>query len=283
MRFILATSLAFLLSFAFPKGSRAQVVINEFVPDANPEWVEFYNASESAEFLKDYWLDDDTSFEVDSGSSSKKSLVSLDTTNPSYPFIEVSSFLNNGGDFVVLFSPEGGIVDQFQYTSNPGDNVSIGRSPDATGDFLILSSPTKGAPNAGPQPTPTPSPAPTPTPSPSQKPAATPKPTVSAATPTPRPKIAGKTTASPKISSGKKKQEEKATGEAVLGITQVSPSPKPEESPEAVQTPKPARLTLFIAATLVLVGLGFLSFALAPFVKEFLAGYNKLREETREV
>lgn len=158
-----------LLFIFFPKQIHAQVVINEFVVDGSPEWVEFYNASSSAEFLKSYWLDDDTDFTTDTGSSTKKVLTDLVTTNTTYPFIEMNSFLNNSAnsagewDHVVLFDSSGAIVDQYQYTSNPGDGISIGRSPDRTGGFSILQTATKGSTNSIPQ---TPSPTPSPTPEP---------------------------------------------------------------------------------------------------------------------
>lgn len=56
----------------------AQVVINEFLVDGSPEWVELHNASDSAEYLKEYYIDDDENFSNDVGSSGKKSLVNLD-------------------------------------------------------------------------------------------------------------------------------------------------------------------------------------------------------------
>ena len=186
MKKTLLFSFSFLsLFFLFTSVASAQVVINEFSVTPNPEWVEFYNASSSAEFIKNYWLDDDTNFNDDSGTSSKKQLTGLNTSNSTYPYIEINSFLNNSGDYVVLFDPGGNLINQYQYTSNPGDNVSIGRSPDNSGGFTVLSSATKGSSNSGPQPTPTPSPSP----SPSLTPTPTPTPT-----PSPSPKVLGTTT-----------------------------------------------------------------------------------------
>lgn len=143
----------------FPSNIFAQVVINEFLPDASPEWVEFYNSSDSAEYIKSYYLDDDTDFTSDAGSSSKKVLSELNISNVTFPYIEISSFLNNSGDFVVLFNSDGALIDQYQYSSNPGSGVSIGRYPDRTGSFDVLSSPTKGTANSAPVPTSTPTPA----------------------------------------------------------------------------------------------------------------------------
>lgn len=169
-------------------GAVSTAAINEFVPDGNPEWVEFYNASSSAEYLKNYYLDDDTSFTDDSGSSTKKLLTGLATSNPTFPFIELSSMLNNSGDSVVLFDPSGNIVDQYSYSSNPGKEISIGRNPDNSGTFFTLASPTKGNTNSPPQPSATPPPAPTSAPAPTLKPTSTPKP-AAASTPTPEPAV----------------------------------------------------------------------------------------------
>ncbi len=131
----------------FPENVFASIVINEFLPnpsDTNKEWVEFYNPDRVE--MGSYWLDDDPSFTDDAGSGKIKSLFSLNTANPIYPYLEFNSFLNNGGDWVVLFSPEGTIIDQYHYISSDKDR-SWGRSPDGVGLFTVLASTTKGAPN----------------------------------------------------------------------------------------------------------------------------------------
>ena len=121
-----------LLSFLFLNKVEAQVVINEFVPDSTQEWIEFYNSSASADYIKTYYVDDDTDFLSDSGSSSKKLLTNLNTGNPAFPTVDTSSFLNNSGDWVVLFDQNGSLIDQYQFTSGPGRDISIGRYPDLT-------------------------------------------------------------------------------------------------------------------------------------------------------
>lgn len=141
---------------------RAEVFINEFVCDSQTEWIELYNSSPSAEYLKNYFIDDDTDFADDIGSK-KKQANSLNILDIKFPYIEISSFLNNSGDSVVIFNSDGEIVDQYSYQNCPGENISIGRYPDGNGGFLILTTSTKGAANVY-SPTPTPSPLPTPTP-----------------------------------------------------------------------------------------------------------------------
>ena len=95
----------------------SDLVINEFVAvsnTGNPEWVELYNASDSAEYLKSYYLDDDTLFDSDAGTSCKKILTNLNISNPHYPFLVfTSAMLNNDGDCCPLFNPSGAIVHQF--------------------------------------------------------------------------------------------------------------------------------------------------------------------------
>jgi len=180
----------FVFTFFFTSKVSAQVVINEFVPDSSTEWVEFHNASSSAEYIKDYWVDDDSDFNSDSGSSSKKQLTNLNISNVTFPYFEMASFLNNGGDYVVLFAPDGTLIDQYVYDSSPGYDVSIGRSPDSSGAFAILETPTKGSANSGPKSTSTPEP--TSTPNPTSTP-------ISTSTPTPEPTVLAIATKKPTI------------------------------------------------------------------------------------
>lgn len=178
--------LLIILFLLFPKNIFAQVVINEFVVDGDDEWVELYNASDSAEYLKNYYIDDDDNFTSDSGNSGKKSLSSLNITNINFPYLDLSSsiFNNTPPDSVVLFDNLGNILDSYSYNINPGKEISIGRSPDRTGDFVVLISTTKGSVNS--QKAPTPSPTATATPTPTTIASPTPKPTPTK-TPSPKP------------------------------------------------------------------------------------------------
>ncbi len=182
MKKVLPAFLIFFLLSVLP--ASAQVVINEFAPNADPEWVEFYNASDSADYLKSYYLDDDCVFtEVDETGSAKKILTNLNTNNINFPYFETTSYIfNNGGDYVVLFDNSGNLIDQYQYTSDPGSGISIGRHPDQTGAFELLSATTKGQPNFPVVSTPTPIPTPTTEPIITNTPI--PTPTISIPTPT---------------------------------------------------------------------------------------------------
>jgi len=180
MRFLVGFLNLSILFFFVSSSSYAQVVINEFSPSTDTEWIEFYNASSSAEYIKNYYLDDDTSFTQDAGNSSRRPLTNLSIANDTYPTFEISSFLNNSGDYVVLFDANGVIIDQYQYEKNPGTSVTIGRFPDQIGNFATLDSSTQGFANSNPVPTPIPTPTVTPTATPKVSPTnwSTPKPTV---------------------------------------------------------------------------------------------------------
>ncbi len=197
--------------------SHAQVVINEFLPNSATEWVEFYNSSSSAEFLKNYYVDDDLDFTNDVGSKIKQ-LTELDITNITYPLINFSSFLNNSGDTIALFDPNGALIDKYEYNSDPGKEISLGRYPDQSGSFGILISLTKGLANTAIQ---TASPEPIKTNSPTSVPV-TPIPTsvkTPSATVTSTRIPTSKPTVSPKPSVFKTATEKKVDD---LGITDVS-------------------------------------------------------------
>ena len=173
--------LLFLFCSYFVKPAFAQTIkINEFLAhpsSGNKEWVEFYNPEHLG--VSDYWLDDDMDFNTDTGTSAKKSLSNINTDNLSYPYLEFSSFLNNEGDYIVLFSPLGEMLDHYQYQKDPGLDVAMGRFPDGSDNWVVLETATKGEPNGSPKLTPTAEPTntPTPTPTPTSPKTPTPVPT----------------------------------------------------------------------------------------------------------
>lgn len=106
-----------------------QVVINEFLPapsQGNSEWVEFY-ASESAD-LSDYYFDDDTDFNSDSGTSGKIALSGILSAKATC-YWELPTYLNNNGDKPTLFKIDGTVVDTYSYSSTQTDK-SYSRVPD---------------------------------------------------------------------------------------------------------------------------------------------------------
>lgn len=181
---ILIAGFLFLL---FPSVTNAQVVINEFLPNGTPEWVEFYNSGSSQEDLSGYFFDDDTNFGSDIGSPK----VSLSGLIPSLTtcYLELTTYLNNSGDSPTLFKPDETIADTYTYSSSSPDK-SYSRVPDG-GAWLADQTSTKSltrCSDLAPSPTPTPPPpTPTPTPTPAPTPTKTPTPTpIPTKTPTPK-------------------------------------------------------------------------------------------------
>ncbi len=171
-----------ILGIVYPRHAFAEtkVIINELLPhppSGSKEWVELYNPDGAD--ISGYWLDDDSNFSEDTGNSDKKNLSELSSiSGHPYDVFEVSSMFNNDGDSVVLFAPDGAILDQFTYTKDP-ESYAIGRSPDVMGNFVVLASSSKGSANSDPLPTATI------TPSPTLKPTATPKVPTPSNSPTP--------------------------------------------------------------------------------------------------
>lgn len=253
---------------------KAEVVINEFVPDSSQEWIELYNASGSAEYLKFYYVDDDTDFLSDSGSSSKRLLTNLNVGNPTFPTVDTSSFLNNSGDWVVLFDQEGILVDKYQFTDNPGKDFSIGRYPDLTGNFSILIYSTKADVNSTP-PTPSPSPIPSLAPTPSETVKPTDTPTVRpVSTPTKRPTPTPFKTS---LASGSAiTATRSASTSGVLGIQIEEGDPSRPSSEDAED--KKYKIS-FLPFILVFIGLCFIAVPVFSIIKNVKKGYTGESEE----
>lgn len=150
--FVIFTSL--LLQATPQVFAETKPVINEFLPAPgdNKEWVEIYNPDKID--ISQYYIDDDTTFDDTNDSQKKKLLTEIShQDDSSYYVLEFSSFLNNTGDWVVLFNSSGEIVDSYQYTDTKSD-ISIGRANNS-GEFGALQTSTKGSLNSGFVPTPT--------------------------------------------------------------------------------------------------------------------------------
>lgn len=215
----------FVVSIIFVPSVYADVnlLINEFLPrpsTGNPEWVEFYNAGSSSIDLSDYYFDDDTNFDSDSGSSTKVALSGILPTSQSC-YWELPSYLNNNGDSPSLFKiGESAAVDTFTYTESQTD-FSFARVPDG-GQWQSNQSPTKTQTSCF-------SLAPSPSPSPSstiQQSSSTQK------SPSPSPKNSPSPTSSKKTTSvlGSSQSAEIAQSPVSEINLSVSPSPAAEET-----------------------------------------------------
>jgi len=189
MKYLL--SLLFLAAFFLFSVSeiKAQVVINEFFPKST-EWVEFYNKGSSTEDLSNYFFDDDTDFNSDSGSSNKFNLSGL-LPGGGLCFREMSSYLNDSGDSPTLFALNGDILDSYTYASSSADK-SYSRIPDGGswiyGELSKTDISCQSLPTPTPEPTATPTNTPTPTPTVTSNPTAMPTKT-SSPTPTKTPTL----------------------------------------------------------------------------------------------
>lgn len=260
--------------FSPKAASAATIKLNEFLahPATGNEWVEIYNPDRVD--LTSYWIDDDTSFASDTGSSAKKSLSSINTSNLNYPYIVLtSSMFNNTGDMVVLFAADGSLVDSYQYDSDPGPDVVIARSPDGNGDWIVGLAASQGTTNpAAPTPTPVPTATPTPTPTPTNVPTPTPKPT---STPTPSPTSVPTSkptsTPTPKIVPTANSLVQAASESTVLSAENSlapSPTPRAEEKVAGWRTPA-------VAGAFVIAGLFCLGFSGYSFWQKFKGGRIK--------
>ena len=262
---LLTLTISGFLFLVFASQAHAAIYINEFMAHPSSgadEWVEFYNPDSTD--LSTYWIDDDTSFTDDNGNTNKKAMTQVVNPTSNYSYVVLTSALfNNSGDYVVLFAADGTLVDQYQYTSDPGDNVVWARIPSGSGFWSTTSTSTQGSANPSFTPTPTPTPSPVPTntntptptsqntPTPTSTPSPTKKPTL---TPTP-------TTTKEEIA---KSEEKTPTPEIVLGTTNLGEPP----TEEVTKTKKNLNLgKSLMAGGLALIGFTFLG----------MSGYSLLK------
>lgn len=178
----------------FPSKVLAQVVINEFSSNSNPEWVELYNTSLDSISLKGCILlmqdNPETSQKI---TFSEKSSIDkfLLIKQGDYNWGSNSYWLHNDSDKITL-NCGGEEKDSVLYgsientfVSAPNQGQSAGRSPDGSGTWSILAEQTPGGSNSSP-PTPTPTNTPTLTNTPTPTPTITHTPTPTK-TPTPKP------------------------------------------------------------------------------------------------
>ncbi len=163
------------LFFISPFFVLAQVVINEFCPDCDPEWVELFNLGSEQVDLEGWEIQDDN--KISSDDLTITQAIYTSTIIPAQGFMvfqqpEGKGWLNNSGDTVKLFDNKAQLIDSYQYSSST-DNKTYSRIPDGSGDFVANTDPTFNQANQAPS-TPTPTPTSTPT-------------TTSTSTPTPTP------------------------------------------------------------------------------------------------
>ncbi|KKU79982.1 MAG: LPXTG-motif cell wall anchor domain protein [Candidatus Amesbacteria bacterium GW2011_GWA2_47_70] len=167
-----------LLPFFFcPLKIYASIGINEFQvePSGSSQWIELYNSGPDSQDISGWFIDDD-------GGTTKFTIPTntVLTPNACMSFQSGSFFWNTAsGDKARLLSGDT-IIDEYQYSSSPGNNVSFGRLPDGTGGWTTFSNPSRDKlnnTNTSCLSLPTPSPSSTPLSTPLQTPAVSPTPT----------------------------------------------------------------------------------------------------------
>lgn len=230
----------------------ASVVINEFSPASNPEWVELYNPDDQT-----FSLNGVTLFFDDSPTTTQKvTFCSSDELGAkSYKLIKRSInsyYLKDDGDKLIL-KKEDDVIDSIGYGSGqllkvPSATQSAIRVPDGSTNWLLTDVPSPQGDAASfvcPTPTPTPEPTNTPTPTPEPKNTPTPTPT---RTPTPTKTLTPTLKPMPTLVAT-------ASVSAVLGI-----SDSPEiASVEADTKTKTSVQPLIISLLFVGIGCGILS------------------------
>lgn len=131
-----------LVFWIFPEAVFAQVVINEFAPKDDPEWVELYNNSDENLNLSNWKIVD--------GNNQTTDDLTLDgciISKGSRLFTSPKGWLNDGGsETISLKNAAGAIVDQVTYGEGgivgiPDSGKSGGRFPDGTSAWQIIDSP----------------------------------------------------------------------------------------------------------------------------------------------
>ncbi|RLD84742.1 MAG: hypothetical protein DRJ10_00360 [Bacteroidetes bacterium] len=138
--------------------------INEFmasndvsVPDNNgdyPDWIEIYNAGDKSVYLGDKYLSDDfldnQKWQMpDINIGSGEYFVFWASGNPANGQMHTNFKLKLGGEQIAIFNAENmafSIIDSVTFSEQSTD-ISMGRYPDGTGDFVIMGEPTPGASN----------------------------------------------------------------------------------------------------------------------------------------
>ncbi len=135
------------------------IVINELVSDptdGEEEFIELYNTTEASVLLTGWWVED--------GSEAKTMLEGSLSANGFAAFEKPKGNLNNSGDIVIIFDPNGNEIDQVTYgtwddgnTSDnapaPSDPLSLARRIDGLDadndfyDFVLTETITKGKAN----------------------------------------------------------------------------------------------------------------------------------------
>lgn len=237
----------------------AQVVVNEFSSNSDPEWVELYNYSSGSVDLTGWTLQD--------ASNHIKSLSGSVGNGGYFVFENSSGWLNNtGGDSIILKDASSNTIDSITYGTGsiltPDADKCSARTPDNSSTWTSNIACTKGAANpSAPTATPTSTPTPTPTATPTNTPTATPTHTPS---PTPTPTIAPtvRPTVKPIITALASPTISPTESPPPTGGS--TPTSSPQILAEATEAPKEDKniTTSMLPFVFIILGLSVMGFAL---------------------
>ena len=254
------------LSLILPSNVNASVIINEFSPSTNPEWIELYNDGDFDVDISGYLLEDGNSIKTDdlilSGTLLSKGFL---------VFEHVEGWLNNSGDTIKLYNnaSSSAIIDQYTY-GNVDSTKSMARIPNGSENWEITLNISKNTIN--PSPTPSPTPEPTSTPEPTNTPTMT-----STATSTPSPAPTKTPTIKPTVPSTVKPTDKPNSTDApmLIGLTGENPTPEGYVLGES-NTKKSPFLSIFF----IISGLLFMTVGGVNLYKKMKTEYNRTYENT---
>jgi len=154
-KFLFSFFIAWAIFLFWPQKAFAQVVINEFLPNPSEgeDWVELFNSSSQEVDLNGWILDDKGT------TTNMLEIKAVIIRAYGFLIFKVGSRLNKESDIIYLLNQQGEAVDEYSYSSNPGTNVSLGRTPDG-GEWGVCQEPTPEAENKCILPSPSPEPEP---------------------------------------------------------------------------------------------------------------------------
>src|SRR3990167_4313282 len=115
----------------------SDVVINEVManaptPENKLEWIELYNTGNDPIDLKDWIFDGKKISNIPLLIESQNYLIlardadafKIQWPNVTVPIVTISMVLTNNTDKVILKNTDGTYVEEYEWTSDPGDNIS---------------------------------------------------------------------------------------------------------------------------------------------------------------
>ncbi len=152
-----------------PTGGSGELVINEFLAKAEtfsldddgtyPDWIELYNPGTEDINIGGWYLWDDLAapmadwYQMPAGTAetvvpSRGWLVLYADKNEAEGILHIGVKLSQGGEDILLADASGEIVYSLTFEAQTPD-ISMGLTPDGTGDFGFLASPTPRVANSG--------------------------------------------------------------------------------------------------------------------------------------